>query len=1034
MDIRIPFLNAFKLRITGNITSGTHTEAADMNVVRNLIVNFVRRGRIFQAHGIDVQGRIVILNLGTLPSGTYGVELVGYYNGEPWRFFKKDVFEIVRQNSDATPAGSGDVPTYDVTFELNFGGESVSPEYVDAAIAAHDADGQAHADIREALQTLETELRQEIAEAGEVNDVQIDGQSILDPETKVANIDSSQFGKVDDVKVNGISVLDSETKEASINITASVVADDEPGTPAASATMQDGNINIEFEHVKGEKGDKGDKGDKGEQGDSAVYDPDDPDTPVFVMANNMGTSTVKSMTQKAVTKAIEDASIAGWESVEKTLNNVSFTYGGYIDNSGVITASSNPPNKVYYIGVNAGDSFKIAVENAAESPTTSYAMGFSQSLPTLGGSVDVDARTSESNYEYIVHAPYDGYFVFYVKEDSASAPTTAIETYAPLMAAEVARNESSLRNSGDIALGLRIDGVIDSLRIDVASLDIPSAQTDFSKDFTGKSGRIVYGNDPDTWGLFLSQRGGCLVDISDYRGMVLKMEPQEGKHMYYAFLTAGYIQDGEVYYCQGTEFSDSQEPIALTIPNDAVYLYFDVLNSRKVVVPKSANIFGAMQDAVAALSKEAANAERIRTYHVDETNGSDTNDGLSESTAFKTFAQALSVCGIDVSIVLHGDITGPLAVSGKRHVSILSKPGERARIVCGTPITQAESVAGYNGVLKAAMEMPSGYSSGGKDYGIWLWQHDVPDTDTEIAANEIHPLQNNRTYRLQSTRLSLAESIQAVSDNTHPSYYYDGNDLYFKIAEGTTLAENPVYVRMDGVGISISSESLRMVGIECWYGYVETFAQASEMVECAAMFGINGFRWSGNRAVKLTRCESGGVFSPSGNGDGFGSGIGGGSSTLIDCWAHDCFDDGYSEHAGSRSTIIGGLYEYCGKGGMVPASGCVLTVVGSIVRKCQGNGVSEGSGIAASGGAKVTAFNVLALYNGVNFKTGSGSGENANFMSLVGCKSVGGIDYGYYANTGSRIYLYNCTDKDSTSVKGTNSTGQINVNNGTLVE
>lgn len=254
MDIRIPFLNAFKLRITGNITSGTHTETADMNVVRNLIVNFVRRGRIFQAHGIDVQGRIVILNLGTLPSGTYGVELVGYYNGEPWRFFRKDVFEIVRQNSDATPAGSGDVPTYDVTFELNFGGESVSPEYVDAAIAAHDADGQAHADIREALQTLETELRQEIAEAGEVNDVQIDGQSILDPETKVANIDSSQFGKVDDVKVNGVSVLDAETKEASIDITASVVENDTPGNPTANATMQDGNINIEFEHVKGERG------------------------------------------------------------------------------------------------------------------------------------------------------------------------------------------------------------------------------------------------------------------------------------------------------------------------------------------------------------------------------------------------------------------------------------------------------------------------------------------------------------------------------------------------------------------------------------------------------------------------------------------------------------------------------------------------------------------------------------------------------------------------------------------------------------
>ena len=292
MDIRIPFLNAFKLRITGNITSGTHTEAADMNVVRNLIVNFVRRGRIFQAHGIDMQGRIVILNLGTLPSGTYGVELVGYYNGEPWRFFQKDVFEIVRQNSEATPAGSGDVPTYDVTFELNFGGESVSPEYLEAAIAAHDADEQAHPDLRE-----------EIANAGKVNDVQVDGQSILDPETKVANIDSSQFGKVDDVKVNGISVLDTETKEASFDITASVVENDSPGDPTATATMQDGNINIEFEHVKGEKGKDGATGPQGPMGNSAIFTTEG-ETTIVTLANKTGNSTAIGMTQKAVTNAM----------------------------------------------------------------------------------------------------------------------------------------------------------------------------------------------------------------------------------------------------------------------------------------------------------------------------------------------------------------------------------------------------------------------------------------------------------------------------------------------------------------------------------------------------------------------------------------------------------------------------------------------------------------------------------------------------------------------------------------------------------
>lgn len=420
MDIRIPFLNAFKLRITGNITSGTHTEAADMNVVRNLIVNFVRRGRIFQAHGIDMQGRIVILNLGTLPSGTYGVELVGYYNGEPWRFFKKDVFEIVRQNSDATPAGSGDVPTYDVTFELNFGGESVSPEYVDAAIAAHDADEQAHADIREAMEALETELRQEIAEAGEVNDVQIDGQSILDPETKVANIDSSQFGKVDDVEVNGQSVLDPLTKKASIKITASVVENDEPGTPAANATMQGGNINIEFEHVKGDPLTWDDLTEsqkaslKGEQGDSAIWDENEPHEKLTNLAHVLGDSTVKPMSQKGVTNAIVSSLSPDFKT--KDVTEVQSLKINTESNPAVTEAQSSAAWRLYYAQIKAGRPFRITFQNSSYT-SRKVTIAVFRSVPNTEGVeaaavlIDEERNLSEGvAYTFIPNI--DGYVAF----------------------------------------------------------------------------------------------------------------------------------------------------------------------------------------------------------------------------------------------------------------------------------------------------------------------------------------------------------------------------------------------------------------------------------------------------------------------------------------------------------------------------------------------------------------------------------------------------------------------------------------------
>ena len=85
--IRITDGNAFKLRITGEILLENYREAADMSVVSKLVVNFVRRGRLPQTASVDEQGRIVALNDGSLALGVYGVELTGYYNGEPWRYF-----------------------------------------------------------------------------------------------------------------------------------------------------------------------------------------------------------------------------------------------------------------------------------------------------------------------------------------------------------------------------------------------------------------------------------------------------------------------------------------------------------------------------------------------------------------------------------------------------------------------------------------------------------------------------------------------------------------------------------------------------------------------------------------------------------------------------------------------------------------------------------------------------------------------------------------------------------------------------------
>lgn len=93
----------------------------------------------------------------------------------------------------------------------------------------------------------------------------------------------------------------------------SVNYQEDGGSPDASVQFSGGelafsmmNMKMKFSELTEEE--KAEiTGPKGDQGDSAVYNPDDPDTPDFVMANTIGQSTTKAMTQKAVTDAIEAA-------------------------------------------------------------------------------------------------------------------------------------------------------------------------------------------------------------------------------------------------------------------------------------------------------------------------------------------------------------------------------------------------------------------------------------------------------------------------------------------------------------------------------------------------------------------------------------------------------------------------------------------------------------------------------------------------------------------------------------------------------
>ena len=314
--IKIPDGNAFKLRVTAMVND----VPADLNVVNNIIVNFVRRGRIAQPFGIDGNGRLVIANDGSLARGLYGVELTGYHDGKPWRHYIKNAFKIVDENEDAdTPTVVDDVPVYDISDNMNFGGDGVTAEYVNAAISAHDGDENAHPEIQqmitEAVEDLREEIEEGLVEAGKVNDVTVNGDTVLDPGTKVANI--SLPTKISDLpndsKYQTESQVNAKVAAAAVNEVNVAVDNTAPaGQPLAEKTFENGVLDITFKNVKGEKGDPLEWDDltdiqkaslQGKQGDSAVFDPNTGNV-LATLHNEIGGDDANSMTQKAITEKI----------------------------------------------------------------------------------------------------------------------------------------------------------------------------------------------------------------------------------------------------------------------------------------------------------------------------------------------------------------------------------------------------------------------------------------------------------------------------------------------------------------------------------------------------------------------------------------------------------------------------------------------------------------------------------------------------------------------------------------------------------
>jgi hypothetical protein len=215
--------------------------------------------------------------------------------------------------------------------------------------------------------------------------------------------------------------------------------------------------------------------------------------------------------------------------------------------------------------------------------------------------------------------------------------------------------------------------------------------------------------------------------------------------------------------------------------------------------------------------------------------------------------------------------------------------------------------------------------------------------------------------------------------------------------------------------------------------------------DCAARYTWGAGAWRLDDAISslLIRCEADSNQYGT-TGDGFNMHPAAGSTnpngkasthTLIDCWSHDMKDDGYSDHGRSEGTIIGGLYEHNGKGGLAPAIGSHNTIYHAVVRSNTSGVLLGGNTIGDGGiGTQVECFGVVAIGNTYNFNcVASADSSNLCVMVLNQCISRNARTAALYAHGYGKIISRDTTDSGSTTVKITDTDGEITIDNGTII-
>lgn len=395
-----------------------------------------------------------------------------------------------------------------------------------------------------------------------------------------------------------------------------------------------------------------------------------------------------------------------------------------------------------------------------------------------------------------------------------------------------------------------------------------------------------------------------------------------------------------VFYDENKDYINGVEASADTV--SSLYTYDISVPGTAKYVKLSSRRANAVNYTIAAdydINKYLKLPDKLSVCYISPT-GDDLNDGASNATPVKTLARVREILSTDGELVLLPGVYENLELDLSEFAKITGI-GKVDLLYYMHKVTSADLETGYTRVYKATIPGDA------INQCRILYQHGIADVNTLISANERHPLQRGQTHRVPSTRLYKAESIQEIEDTTSKQmWYFSGGTLYFSIAPGSNLADNPVIIPYNNIKAT-KERNIFVSNLNFFYCCLYLYGVSGELNNVSvgmtsgksigeAQYGAIMMNYC--KALTLRNCEAYAAFYPNA-GDGVNShNVDTAISdktfvTLIDCWLHDNSDDGESCHENCNSVHYGGLVEYNGNG-VTPASGGRAQCYNTLVRRC----------------------------------------------------------------------------------------------------